>query len=92
MNVDETVLSDPVAMRAFKVVLEGNQVSHRTLVERLKPAAAPPDLKVSLSKIVGSGLVKATEAPIEDFKTYYVTAEGLSKGRAWRQNLAALDR
>jgi hypothetical protein len=84
------LLSDKVIQLVFKEILQNRSVLFKEIFESLakKPELETAMTKFSLEDAVKSlkdaDLIKERSAPIEDFNTYYVTANGLSAERQLR--------
>ncbi len=86
-----TLLSNDVVKLVFKVVLKNRSVMLKEIRESLNRT---PELQASLDevkledavkKLKDADLIKERTAPIEDFNTYYVTANGLTAERQLRR-------
>lgn len=83
------VLKDTTARKAFRIVLEGKSVPFQAIMRglrlRLDSKTDRDAVKEAVEHLVETKLVAASVAPIEDFTSYYVTAQGLDMERYLRQ-------
>ena len=93
MAVDTSIivmlLSKDTIKRVFKEVLRNRSVLFKELRESLRKtpelrALDKPQLEEAVKKLKDADLIKERTASIEDFNTYYVTADGLTAERQLR--------
>ena len=79
-----TLLSDKIVQQVFKEILKNRTALFKEIRESVS-ATSGVEYSSQLSKIEeavqslkDADLIKERESPIEDFTTYYVTADGLS--------------
>ena len=89
-NVVVMLLSNDVVKFVFKEVLKNRSVQFKEIRESLyqKPELQSNldnfKLEDAVKKLKDADLIKERTAPIEDFNTYYVTADGLTAERQLR--------
>jgi hypothetical protein len=89
-NVVVMLLSNDVTKFVFREVAKNRSVLFKQLRESLDKTPelqANPDkfqLEAAVKMLKDADLIKERTAPIEDFKTYYVTANGLTAERQLR--------
>lgn len=81
--MEHHLLEDSEVRKVFHRIARERLVSFRDLSDLLDREAAPvrDELHGLLRQLVDSGLVEEQEAPIPDFNTYYLTADGLAANR-----------
>ena len=78
------LLTNDLALRIFATISKLRRVRfHQLLVS--EPALGRDELKQQLKRLLAEDLVAATEMPVEDCETYYVTRKGLTTERRLRQ-------
>ena len=82
------LLKDETTRGVFKAVAGPRTVQFRDLKLQFSDASA---LGQSIKKLAEANLIKVSEAPIEDFKTLYVTADGLNWAQALTRRAAGVD-
>lgn len=85
--------ANPVALKAFETVANARTIRFKDLQSSLD--SGKEDAQKSLSQLEEVNLIGSQDAPeqLEDFKTYYITAEGLSTERQLQSSeLAKSDR
>ncbi|MFZ4526747.1 MAG: hypothetical protein ACOYOE_14780 [Chlorobium sp.] len=81
MNIDYKILatlSDPVVKQVLHAVVKGGAVRHRQL---LPEGVNHKAVLHAIDYLKTVELIKETQAPIDDLKTYFVTASGLQADR-----------
>jgi hypothetical protein len=76
------IMSNPSIREVFKAVARHKYVRRRDLRDQVQSATDPQELNLVLNELTNASLIRAEKAPLADFDTYYVTAEGLSAERA----------
>ena len=91
MQVDPKfiALSKPSNQQVFKEVAKRRQVNLKDLLVSLPTKMTREVVSESLNELEQVGLIKEESASLEDFKTLYVTAEGLQAERQLRRLEAA---
>ena len=93
MSIDPStfvvLFSNDVTKFVFKEVLKNRSAMFKEIRESLskKPEFSALDnstLEETVRKLKDADLIKERTAPIEDFNTYYVTADGLTAERQLR--------
>jgi hypothetical protein len=82
------LFKDETTRGIFKAIAEPRTVQIRDLRLKFSDAGA---LGQSIKDLADANLIKVSEAPIEDFKTLYVTADGLNWARALTRHSAGID-
>lgn len=80
-NAILSMMSNPWTREVFRTVAKNRYVRFRDLCDR-KIVPDPKALNSVLQDLTNAALIRTEEAPVADFNTYYVTAEGLSAERA----------
>ena len=81
MELITFLLTDRLACKLFKAIVEKTSLLRRELVEMGQPATAD-EVYTKLDKLTQHGVIAVdTVAPIEDFWVYYVTSAGLTAHR-----------
>ncbi len=86
MALDPTILSllssSParLARTVFDQIVKSRSIRFGELAQRI-PDADPSGLRAVLQELKTADLVKELGSAVEDFNTYYVTAEGLEANR-----------
>lgn len=90
MSVDPKfkALVKPLNQQVFSFVVRQRQVHMKDLLDSLSASTSKEVVVESLSELERAGLIKEESASIEDFNTYYVTAEGLQADRQFRRAFA----
>jgi len=80
-------ISEKTRMRFVDLLLMALSESQRDLLPEVSPAAVISnrqkldrvrhDLEASLLRLTEQGLIARTEAPVEEYRTYYITPKGL---------------
>lgn len=73
-----TLSNDPKTKKVLHAVVQGRSVRLNQLVSA---EVSHKDALVSINILKDAKLVKETQAPIDDLKTYFVTANGLEADR-----------
>lgn len=85
-DVVVTLLSNAALASVFKTIAEKRTVQFKDIRDLLpKTLGAVPtesELKQAVATLKEADLIKERPAPIDDFATYYVTADGLNVQRA----------
>lgn len=83
-----SLLSSTMVKLVFDEILQSRSVLFKDirdkLVSRGGPAPAKAEIEGAVKALVDASLVKERPASIEDFNSYYVTADGLNAGRQLR--------
>ncbi len=85
-------LSDPLAQKIFKEIVENRSMSFRDIRKSLATTTdgmsfgssdqpTDPLLKSAVDVLKKADLIKESRAPIDDFTNYYVTSYGLNVAR-----------
>lgn len=72
-------LGGPMVREVFKLLVQDKSIRFGDLVK--KASGERHEVKQALETLKDASLVKEAGAAIEDFSTYYVTADGLEAGR-----------
>lgn len=84
------LLTDRRVRKVFETIVRERQLRSKDLSEVLKTEEIEDeDASKTLDWLKRAGLIGEEEAPIADFHTYYVTAEGLSTDRQLRRMKSA---
>jgi len=98
MDIDVFTLSaiaSGVSGSVFKAILANRSMVLKDILKTLSIKGTAPkqeDIEKAIKSLEEKALIKESQAPIADFNTYYVTADGLEAGRVIRKlNLARDD-
>jgi hypothetical protein len=84
-----TVLSSDLPKNVFKEILKNRSALFKdiraSVSENQLPNVGVKEIERAVKTLVDASLVKERSAPIEDFNTYYVTADGLGVERMLRR-------
>jgi len=82
------LLSDVVVKGVFKTILENRTALFREVIASLGKRPDDPDarkeVEAAVARLMKADLIKERTAPIEDFKSYSVTSDGLGAERQLR--------
>ena len=70
-----TLLAKPLMKEVLKEIVKTQAVLLKDLVNRIPQGKS--EVTKALSELKRAELIKERQAPLDDFNTYYVTAEGL---------------
>ena len=74
-------LSEPVAHRVFEEVVQNRLIRMGALLKRVEDVADRQSIRKTLEALKEAQLIAEKPSAVEDFTTYYVTAEGLEASR-----------
>lgn len=78
------VLAEPMARVLFEQVAKNRSIRFEQLLKRVQflySTLSREDARATLQQLKNAQLIGEISSPIEDFNTYYITAEGLEAGR-----------
>lgn len=78
------VLAEPLARVLFEQVAKNRSIRFEQLLKRvhfLYATLTREDAKALLQQLKNAQLIGEISSPVEDFNTYYITAEGLAACR-----------
>lgn len=82
------LLSDTVANRVFKVILKNRSALFREVVSSIgknpEDISDRREVEAAVERLKNAELIKERTHEIEDFKSYYVTSDGLGVERRLR--------
>ena len=76
-----SLLSDPIARRIFEHVVKMRSIRFEELAKRVQPEVDRQLTKAMLQKLEQAQLISEKGASLDDYTTYYVTADGLEASR-----------
>ena len=76
-----SLLSDPIARRLFEYVVKMRSIRFEELAKRVEPEVDRQMAKTMLQKLEQAQLIGEKGAALDDYTTYYVTADGLEASR-----------
>jgi hypothetical protein len=88
MGLITLLLADRSTRTIFETVARERKISHKDLVQtltRIAGVVSTNEISTRLDQLEEAKLIGEQGAPIEDFKTYYITADGLSAERELRR-------
>lgn len=87
------LLSNKVVLQVFKNILEKRSVLFKEILasQGQKTGEERERLEDAVKVLKKAELIKERSAPIEDFNTYYITADGLSVARELRRAEPSID-
>jgi hypothetical protein len=87
------LLSNKVVLEVFKNILEKRSVQFKEILSSkgLKEGEEREQLEGAVKVLKEAELIKERPALIEDFNTYYITADGLSVARQLRRADSSID-
>lgn len=77
------LIAKPETRKVFEAVVEKLTIRFKDLVDSLD--LDENEVAESLGKLEQAKLIEESSAPLRDFKTFYVTADGLSANRELRR-------
>jgi hypothetical protein len=80
-NTPAGVLRDSFAREVFGEVYRNRSIRLDQLGTRFP---SRPETKIALQHLLGAQLVSVRPSLVDDFSTYFVTADGLKAGREWQ--------
>lgn len=75
------LLSDPIARRIFDHVVKMRSIRFADIAKRVQPEVDRDAAKAMLQKLEQAQLIGEKGAALDDYTTYYVTADGLEASR-----------
>lgn len=78
------LISDDLVQSVFKQIANNRSVQFKDLKSELQSSGTDVKseaIENAVTVLKDADLIKESTAPIKDFNTYYVTADGLSVGR-----------
>jgi hypothetical protein len=87
LDVLYALTSDPMLMRAFNAIVDARRIDFGKIVAALD--GDREKARESVTRLVNFGLISESGAILEDYKTYFVTSEGLGTNRELRRQLYA---
>jgi hypothetical protein len=78
-----SLFSDSMTRNLFETIVKERKINYRDLIETVNFEGQDPAER--LEKLEQAHLIATSTAPLKDFETYYVTANGLSVERELRR-------
>jgi hypothetical protein len=80
-----TILADNLTRTLFERIARERRITYKDLLEAVKSSVNPDAAEPRLDQLRAAHLIEEQEAPLKDFRTYFVTANGLSAERELRR-------
>lgn len=74
-------LTTPMVRPIFKLVVKNRSIRFGELARQVEPEVNREQAKITLKELKDAHLIKEKGSAVEDFNTYYVTADGLEASR-----------
>lgn len=76
-----SLLTNPITRRVFGMVVKSRSIRFEQLVKQVEADVDRDRAKRTLQELIDAHLIKQKGSAVEDFATYYVTADGLEASR-----------